>query len=745
MGTPRHLTAAMAALLTLGLVGCTDDSPDKDGTGTSTKDGSRTTVEMTEVKGTEALRPETTVVGGWTTVVSGKRSAVIAELTGSDGKPTQVYAVDPQTRSRTALDVTAPIDWEQAANDKAAVVAGDVSTDHKRTPFVRVSSDLKTWRDVPISYPDAGWSFSEVGLDGDDPLVIAEKPDGSEVLMRRDGNDWSVHDIPAAKRQEISPIGLVEHRAELVLLASEGKRGGESVTRVLTSADGGKTWDRGPQLPGPKGSYGIAGVVSTGTHLVATGWADRKAPIGTSGMVWSSGDGRSWSRQRTTPISWADNVPVTEDFHLSAPSLVGGRAVFDQTCDSCTWTTRHEMSGAGKPEVTDNQKQIEAAGPDTAQLPGRSAGIRQEHGTLRIFDGGRVRDLIRGEIPGEVQPVEKVGDTVLVPVGRFTFTAEDGDNQWHTMTKTTPFVIDGRLKKQEWRPKALGQWSDLATASDPRGRTTVAAGTRYDKDFSAATMAETNGSWTSGSGLGRFWYESALGVEWAGDAFRLRLEIEEEETNTRHRQARLYSSTDGASWTPDRGDWTRHPDSASAIESVCELPDGTPFAVGSSQSDPNAESDATTWTHRDGRWNIDVPRLGGEGASIYSCATTGDVTVVSGSVDGDGTEWTTKDGKTFTAGDHLPRGRYRGVPVEADGGLVAPGWLDTAEHTGPVVWFTRDGKAWQWAALDMADASSSVQVRAAGEDVYAVVSQASGDRIWTIDEIATTKVTGDEG
>lgn len=245
---------------------------------------------------------------------------------------------------------------------------------------------------------------------------------------------------------------------------------------------------------------------------------------------------------------------------------------------------------------------------------------------------------------------------------------------------------------------------------------TVAAGTRYTEDFTAATMAETNGRWTSGSGLGRFRFESATGVEWAGGAFRLQVAIEDEDTGTRNRKARIYSSTDGASWRPDRGDWVRHENAASAVESVCELPDGTPFAVGSSQSEPNAESEATTWTHRDGRWNIDVPRLGGEGASVHSCATTDDVTVVSGSVDGDGTEWTTKDGKTFTAGDHLPRGRYRGVPVEVDGGLVAPGWLDTAEHAGPVVWFTRNGKAWQWAALDMAETSSSVQVRAAGDE-----------------------------
>lgn len=735
----------MAALLTLGLVGCTDDSPDKDATGTSTKDGSRTTVEMTEVKGTEALRPKTTVIGSWDTVISGKRGSVLAELTGSDGKAEQLYVIDPEDRSRRALDVTAPVDWDKAGNDETAVVAGDVSKDHAYTPFVRVSSDLKTWQDVPIRYPGKGWSFSDVGLDGDVPLVIAAKPDGSQVLMRPDGDDWSTHDIPAARGQEISPVDLVEHRGELVLLADESKRGGQSITRTLTSADGGKTWERGPKMAGAKGSYGVAGVVSTGSHLVATGWADRKAPIGTSGMVWTSQDGRSWTRERTTPISWADNVQGIEDFHLSAPSLVSGRAVFDQTCGTCTWTTRHETSGSGTAKVTDNQTKIEAAEPETAQLPGRSAGIREENGTLRLFEGGRARDLIKGEIPGKVQPVEQVGDTVLVPVGRFTFTSEGGNNEWHTTTKTTPFVIDTTLKQQQWRPKALGQWSNLTTASDPRGRTTVASGTRYSKDFTAATMAENNNTWTSGSGLGRFWYESATGVEWAGGAFRLQLAVEDEDTSTRNREARIYSSTNGAAWTPDRGDWVRHEDAASAVDSVCELPDGTPFAVGSSQGDPNAASEATTWTRTDGRWDIDVPDLGGEGASIYACATTDDLTVVSGSVNGNDAEWTTKDGKTFTAGGHLPRGRNRGEPVEVDGGLVAPGWLDTAEHAGPVVWFSRDGKKWQWAAVDTADASSSIQVRAAGDTVYAVISQPSGDRIWTIDEIATTKVTGDEG
>lgn len=743
MGTPRHLTAAVAALLTLGLVGCTDDSPDKDATGTSTKDGSRTTVEMTEVKGTEALRPKTTVVGGWATVVSGTKGAVLAELTGSDGKPTQLYVVDPRTRSRTALDVTAPVAWEEAANDKTAVIAGDVSEDHKRTPFVRASSDLKTWQDVPISYPGKGWSFSEVGLDGDVPLVIAAKPDGSKVLMRRDGDGWSTHDIPAARGQEISPIGLVEHRGELVLLATEGKRGGESITRVLTSADGGRTWTRGAMMAGARGSYGVAGIVSTGTHLVATGWADRKAPMGTQGMLWTSTDGATWKRRPVSTFGYNGADMFAPDYHTSAPTVIGGRATFDVTCDSCTEITRMEWSGSGRAKSVGEQLDLDQAEPDSGQLPGKAAGVLYEGGSLVYFAGRRTRTLVKGEADAAVSSIEAVGDSAYVAHSHGQFTREA--NGWNVRPHIQPFVLKGRLTQQEWRPKALSSWTDVATASDSRGKTTVAVGTSYDRDFQADARALTDGSWHSPKGLGRHDFESTTDVTHVAGRFLMSLQVAADSGLSTTRTARVYSSTDGVAWREEDGRWSRSAKSGTAIDDVCQLPDGSAFTVGASQADPNARSEATTWTRSKGGWKLAIPEIKGEGANFDSCATTDGTTVVSGSVNGDDIEWTTTDGKAFRARKPLPRGVSRGTPHEVEGGLVASGYLNTKEHMGPVVWFSKNGKAWQWAPVDVDDISSTVSVLPAGNDVYAIVAQASGDRIWTIDEIATTKVTGDEG
>lgn len=747
MGTPRHLTAALAALLTLGVVGgCTDDSPDKDGSSSSTKDGSRTTVEMTEVKGTEALRPKTTIISSWGTVVSGKRSTVVAELTGSDGKPSRLVAVDPKTRTQHSLDVTAPASWAEAANTTTAVVAGDVSQDHARKPFVRVSSDLKTWDDVPISYPDKGWSVSAAGLDGDVPLVIARKPDGGTVLMRREGDAWATHNIPAAKGQELSPIDLVEHRGRLVLLATEAPRGDESVTRVLTSADGGKTWERGPKMVGAKGSYGIAGAVSTGKAIVATGWSDRKAPQGTSGMVWTSRDSRSWSRKRTPSISWREDAAwgTSEDFHLSQPTLVGGRAAFDQTCGSCTWTTRFVHPGTGVAEVKDNQLSIRDSAPTSEVISGPSnAGVRWVDGSLVVFEGKSTRTLVDGEVRAQVSGIEEVGDSSNVTVSRYRFTG-DPDGGWAATSHLTPFVLRGSLRRAAWSPKELESWSDVLTARSSDG-TTVAAGTKEDDGFTAVARSLSKGSWRTSSGLGRAEHESVNGLTRAGDRFLMSLVVAADGGAGTTRRARVYSSKDGVAWSEDPGVWAPKRTTGSTISEICELGDGTPFGVGSSQASDNAPYAASTWTRSKGIWGLDVPDLDGHGASFESCATTGDTTVVSGRVGGDDVEWTTRDGKAFTAGKPLPRGVSRGTPHEVEGGLVAAGHLATAEHSGPVVWFSKDGKAWQWAAVETDDVSSSVSVMASGDDVYAVTSQSSGDRIWKIDEIATTKVTGDEG
>lgn len=733
----------MAALLTLGLVGCTDDSPDKDATGTSTKDGSRTTVEMTEVKGTEALRPKTTVVGGWATVVSGKRSAVVAELTRSDGKPTQIYAIDPQDHTRRALDVTAPVDWAKAANATSAVVAGDVSGTHERTPFVRMSTDLKTWREVPISYPAKGWSFSHVGLDGDVPLVIAEKPDGSKVLMRRDGDDWSTHDIPAARGQELSPAGLVEHRGELVLLVAEGKRGDESITRTLTSSDGGRTWERGPKMAGAKGSHGVAGIVSTGTHLVATGWADRKAPMGTQGMLWTTTDGATWQRRPVSTFGYNGADMFAPDYHTTAPTVLDGRATFDVTCSSCTEITRMEWSGNGRAKSVGEQLDLDQAEPSSGQLPGKAAGVLYEGGSLVHFVGRRTKALVKGEPDAGVSSIEAVGDSAYVAHSHGQFTREGGG--WNIRPRIQPFVLKGHLTQQEFRPRVLSSWTRITTVSDSRGTTTVAAGTSYDRDFRADARTLTDDSWRSPKGLGRHGFESTTDLTHVGGRCLMSLQVAPDAHLSTTRTARIYSSTDGVAWREEDGRWSRGAKAGTALDDVCQLPDGSAFAVGSSQADPNARSEATTWTRSKGRWDLAVPEIQGQGASFDSCATTDGTTVVSGSVNGDDIEWTTTDGKKFTARNPLPRGVSRGTPHEVEGGLVASGYLDTTEHTGPVLWFSKDGKAWQWAPVDVDDISSTVSVLPAGDDVYAVVSQSSGDRIWTIDEIATTKVTGDEG
>lgn len=701
---------------------------------------------MTEIKGTGALRPKTEVIGDWATVVAGKKATVITEITGSDGKPTTLQSIDPQNGTRQPLGVTAPDGWSTATHGSTSVVAGDTSDGNKRAPFIRISTDLRSWKEVKFSYPGKGWAFSSVALDGDVPLVIASDAQGRQALFRVEGRAADPVTLPAAKGQEIEIVDLVPHRDRLVLLHTEAARGDESVTRVMTSTDGGRSWERGDPLPGACGGFGLAGAVSTGSHLIATGWADHEPPLGTSGMVWTSTDGKKWKRERTTRVSWSTDQGIgdTEDFHLTAPTLIDGQAAFDQTCGTCTWTTRFHTDGKGRSTVKDNQKKIHQAEPHSDQLP-RHAGVRLERDSLVVHEGEKTRTLVKGEAPKTLQTIERLDDTTYVSVGSRRFSG-DPMGDWNETTHITPFVLDDALQRKDWQPKALGTWSNLSTATDEKSGTAVAVGTKYTDDgFMADSRAVSGGQWDKAGGLGRHGHESVGDVKSLGDRFFMSLSVAEDGLDGSTKQGRVYSSTDGSHWQEESGTWSTTSDTGSTLADICQLADGTALAAGSSQEDPNATYDATAWIRKGGTWHLGRPEVKGKGPAFTSCATTDGTTVVSGSVGGDDMEWTTTDGKKFTPGERLDRGVSRGTPEEVKEGLVASGYLDTEKHVGPVIWFSEDGKSWQWAPVEVDSNSASVSILTAEDEVYAVTRQSSGDRVWTIDEIATKKVTGDEG
>ena len=737
MGTQHRISAITAALLTIGLTAaCTGDD---DGGGRG-KNGTQVQVEMTEVKGNEALRPEKPVINGFETLVMGKRETVIANIAHADGKPTQLQAIDPSTRKRVALEVTEPTSWTTASNDHTAVVAGNTSTDGMPTPFVRVSSDLKTWKTVEISAPGQGWLIQTVGLDGDTPLLFMSTPDDTTMVMRLEGTSPEAHEIPAAKGEALGTMDMVEHGSRLLLLADEGAVGGESVSRVFSSTDGGTTWTRGGDFPGDKGTYSVSGMVSTGRSLVASGWADAKEA--TTGMVWTSTDGTDWTAKRTPSVAWEDYVePQSTDFWLTAPMVIDGRVVFDQTCDDCTSTTRFETSGSGGIKQAGAQKLINATGPYVSQLLGENAGVRMEQGSLRMYEGSNSHDLVAGQERASVDGVHLVGDTTLVAVDQYKFTraADDG---WSTRSHTTPFVLDPGLTQEAWRPTSLSSWSGLHTETSPDGKTTVAVGTlESDGGFSADSRAVTDGQVRLPKGLDREKYESVGGVTYAADDFLMDLIIRKEDSWSVS-NARVYSSPDGVTWTPDKGTWTQNAKGNSSISHVCELGDGTALAVGSSQAGPNDRSEATTWTRTKGTWAIHLPEVD-ETASVSGCATVDDVTIVSGYQNGQSTEWTTTDGKTFTKSQQLPRGHHRSNAQEHDGGLVASGWLETAEHHGPVLWTSLDGTSWNWSSVEGGDGASGISLLPAGDELYVIVSKTSGDRMWTLDGLTSSQTSGD--
>ncbi|WP_127126705.1 hypothetical protein [Georgenia sp. SYP-B2076] len=99
--------------------------------------------------------------------------------------------------------------------------------------------------------------------------------------------------------------------------------------------------------------------------------------------------------------------------------------------------------------------------------------------------------------------------------------------------------------------------------------------------------------------------------------------------------------------------------------------------------------------------------------------------------------WSTKDGDTALEIGRLPSGVSRGAALMVDGGLAAPGHLRTAEHDGPVLWLSSDGKRWRWVPVPSNGGDDLLSVHTAGDDLLVVFSGATAEQAWLVKDVAT--------
>lgn len=83
------------------------------------------------------------------------------------------------------------------------------------------------------------------------------------------------------------------------------------------------------------------------------------------------------------------------------------------------------------------------------------------------------------------------------------------------------------------------------------------------------------------------------------------------------------------------------------------------------------------------------------------------------------------------------RGWFRPAPIaQVPGGHLALGRLDASAHTGPVIWLSPDGQAWQWLPLPVNRPDAWALAPAVGSDVLMLSSSSTGSQAWRIPDVA---------
>ena len=159
---------------------------------------------------------------------------------------------------------------------------------------VWTSTDGLTWSRVPHDEEVfGGAAMNGVTTGGPGLVAVGETISGAAVWTSVDGTTWSrvPHDDEVFAGADMTRV--TEGGPGLVAV---GPSFSEDGAQVWTSADG-LTWSRVPDDDEVFGGAGIRDVTAGGPGLVAVGWfADEAAGVAQRAAVWTSVDGLTWSR-----------------------------------------------------------------------------------------------------------------------------------------------------------------------------------------------------------------------------------------------------------------------------------------------------------------------------------------------------------------------------------------------------------------------------------------------------------------
>lgn len=632
-------------------------------------------------------------------------------------------------------------------------------------PYLLVSTDRRTWSPVVLPTALAAASVRLLAVEGSRLVALAEGPDHAAVIVV-DGADGdpTVRELPApAPGIDRSFSGLAVNGDTIVLSGRQGPDGGGPPT-AFRSSDAGHTWAE--PVPISTQIRGTAwGVTHVPSGFVVTG--DAPAPDDPGGLrrmaAWSSPDGAGWQAE-TVPepdgFRWADHVaaltgPVAAGDHVVA---VAGSSSSRSARLFQRQPTGEWLATAETDEVADGVGRIGVAVP-VVQPAGPAApgalfvAIDGAHGAVvgRLASGVWTTDITPAVYRDP--PAFSTLVTGRLAVVRQREFLPFGDGGFRTVWRPSlvgpvPGTPD-ELSLLPWDPPPAAGADDVAIGVD--GPAEIVLTTRLTDDEGTVPItgwfrAGPGQPWQPTTGFGAEAVERPDGIERLNGRWLMR--GTRADRTGRDEQAMLWTSPDGIAWSRADGDFADG-DRSSVITDVCLDPAGQAVGVGWIAL-TQTRSTATVWTEQDGRWRRATLPTGATDSSWFdSCATAGGRLEITGQVQDRDGRWTLDAGGSVQPLD-APVVDASGPPISGatepvhlnrvdavPGGYVTTGRMNTADHTGPVLWLSADGTRWSWLPVPVTDPDASVMAGMDGADLTVLSSSTSISQAWRIADIAS--------
>lgn len=656
-----------------------------------------------------------------------------------DGSAWQPHPVDPSAAVGSAQPQSVVI----AGSPRTAAVAGWAWAAGSTAPFLLTSTDRTTWAAVDLPGSLAHHRLLAVDADEDRVVAAGQDPRGRVVVVAVDGSgEPTVTDLPLAPKRGSRTVTDVAVTGPVVLVVI-----GRDAVR---SVDGGRSW--ADPVPITGGDWArVAGVTAVAGGFLATG-SDRvdEASGDRHAIAWFSPDGLTWSSEAMPEPGGFRKEG--DDSRAGSPTGSGGDAFTVVASDSAVSPqvfarrATGEWTSLGSPpeEVAGGfglgGEAVPAGGdPAGPALVGIDGALGLTLGTLA---GGAWTTVTA---PAATQQVARFRDAPPAEPAVWQAYLERagfarGPAGWQRGWTLSDVALAGDTlavvppdppEADSWTLRAFSGTQELAVISDFVEQSSRLAILGWYRPAPDQPWTTTTGfgdePWEQASAAGNI---NGLWLVAGGRRAQIARDLVE--------QAMIWHSTDGVRWARAEGDFAPD-DRASRIVGFCAAPGGHRAAVGEVTA-ADGSRQAALWIEQDGRWQRhELPADTGR-ATFASCVDVAGTLVIDGypTVSADPWQWTPEGG--FGEFDRPGDGgagtrEFHGVAA-VPGGYVAAGRLDTTQHTGPVIWLSADGDAWQWLPLPVTRPAAWAMNCAVGPDLLVLSSSGTGSQAWRIPDIA---------